>query len=369
VSSRHGDGRRTAGAGCRDVGGVGLGDSVTLASHGGGAGRAASAASAATRLFWVGFGRTRSAPATGGTGASWACSERVATRPLRAGTRRGRARLARQAPGSLRAASRDDREAAARRACWPRSWAAAGRGLAGEEEWRDEGLQGRSERIRWERENGERERGRGELTSTMAMRAGCSEVGERKLTTAVARRVGIDHGAARCEEVLRNGVDGREHDEVATRSRRGRGRENWASGEKSVRLARKICAAGGSGKTNSGLLRPGAWAPLGSGGGRRSTRCVRATHAWTCGWPRSCGLGWGVALAGLARVGWPRRGAGSHGARGPTREELARWAERGEGMLGRPRWAREERWAEFYFSFYCSFLSLFYLFQFDIICK
>jgi hypothetical protein len=66
-------------------------------------------------------------------------------------------------------------------------------------------------------------------------------------------------------------------------------------------------------------------------GGRRSTRCVRATHAWTCGWPRSCGLGWRVALAGLARVGWPRRGAGPHGARGPTREELARWAERGGG--------------------------------------
>jgi hypothetical protein len=32
---------------------------------------------------------------------------------------------------------------------------------------------------------------------------------------AVARRVGIDHGAARCEEVLRNGVDGWEHGEVA----------------------------------------------------------------------------------------------------------------------------------------------------------
>jgi hypothetical protein len=42
VSPRHGDGRRTAGTGCRDVGGVGLGDSVTLASHGRGAGRAAS---------------------------------------------------------------------------------------------------------------------------------------------------------------------------------------------------------------------------------------------------------------------------------------------------------------------------------------
>jgi hypothetical protein len=297
-------------------------------------------------LFWTGFGRTRSAPATGGTRASWACSERAATRPLRAGTRRGRAGLARRAPGSLRAASRDGREAAARRACWPRSWAAAGRGLVGEEERRDEGLQGRSERIRWERENGERERGRGELTSSMALRAGCSEVGERRLTTAVARRVGIDHGAARREEVLRNGVDGREHDEVV-------GEKTGHSGEKSMRLARKICAAGGSGKTNSGILRPGAWAPLGSGGGRRSTRCVRATHAWTCGWPRSCGLGWGVALAelpraaGLARVGlamarsWAARrvrahegGAGVVGRAGGEKGMLGRAGgegERGEG--------------------------------------
>jgi hypothetical protein len=32
---------------------------------------------------------------------------------------------------------------------------------------------------------------------------------------------------------------------------------------------------------------------------------------------------------------------------------------RGRGRLGRPRWAREERWAEFYFSF--SFL--FFLFS------
>jgi hypothetical protein len=35
VSPRRGEGRRTAGAGCRDVGGVGLGGSVTIASHGG----------------------------------------------------------------------------------------------------------------------------------------------------------------------------------------------------------------------------------------------------------------------------------------------------------------------------------------------
>jgi hypothetical protein len=35
TSPRRGEGRRTAGAGCRDVGGVGLGGSVTIASHGG----------------------------------------------------------------------------------------------------------------------------------------------------------------------------------------------------------------------------------------------------------------------------------------------------------------------------------------------
>jgi hypothetical protein len=35
ASPRHGEGRRTTGAGCRDIGGVRLGDSVTIASHGG----------------------------------------------------------------------------------------------------------------------------------------------------------------------------------------------------------------------------------------------------------------------------------------------------------------------------------------------
>jgi hypothetical protein len=176
-------------------------------------------------LFWTGFGRTRSAPATGGTRASWACSERAATRPLRAGTRRGRAGLARRAPGSLRAASRDGREAAARRACWPRSWAAAGRGLVGEEERRDEGLQGRSERIRWERENGERERGRGELTSSMALRAGCSEVGDGGCTASGDR--------PRCCSARGGAAQWRRW----PGARRGRGRENWA-------LGRKIYASG-----------------------------------------------------------------------------------------------------------------------------
>jgi hypothetical protein len=165
------------------------------------------------------------------------------------------------------------------------------------------------------------------------------------------------------------------------RSRRGCdevvGEKTGHSGEKSVRLARKICVAGGSGKTNSDLLRPGAWAPLGSGSGRRSTRCVRAMHAWTCGWPRSCGLGWGVALAGLAHVGWPRGGAGPHGARGPTREELARgkrgcWAERGGGGRGGREGGRgggadrDGPGRRGGLNSIFPFLSLFYLFQFDI---
>jgi hypothetical protein len=78
----------------------------------------------------------------------------------------------------LRAAIRDGRETAARRVCWPRSWTAAGRGLAGEEEQRDEGLQGHSRRARRGRKNGEGERGRGGLTS--AARTTTAAAGRRE---------------------------------------------------------------------------------------------------------------------------------------------------------------------------------------------
>jgi hypothetical protein len=65
--------------------------------------------------------------------------------------------------------------AVARRGAGPRNWTATERGLAGEVKRRDEGLRGRSRRVRRGRKNGEGERGRGGLTSaarTMTAAAG-----------------------------------------------------------------------------------------------------------------------------------------------------------------------------------------------------
>jgi hypothetical protein len=88
---------------------------------------------------------------------------------------------------------------------------------------------------------GKGERGR-EITSTARRhRAGRSEVGERRLTTAVARRAGIDHGAARRGEALCNGVGGREHGEVATRST---SEKTGHTGEEFVRLVRRNLRSG-----------------------------------------------------------------------------------------------------------------------------
>jgi hypothetical protein len=87
VSPRHGDGGRTDGAGCRDTGGIGLGGSVTIASHGGHGRSGTGCWTRGGSLIWAGFGRARSASATRGMGTSWACSERAATRLRRAGAR------------------------------------------------------------------------------------------------------------------------------------------------------------------------------------------------------------------------------------------------------------------------------------------
>jgi hypothetical protein len=56
------------------------------------------------------------------------------------------------------------------------------------------------------------------------------------------------------------------------------------------------------------------------------------------------------------------------------RAALARWAasaraHEGGGDAGPSGGKRGEEWADFLFSFSLSFLSLFYLFQFDIMCK
>ena len=80
-------GGRTDEAGCRDTGGVGLGGSVTIASHGGHDRSGTGCWTRGGSLVWAGFSRARSAPATGGMGTSWACSERAATRLRRAGAR------------------------------------------------------------------------------------------------------------------------------------------------------------------------------------------------------------------------------------------------------------------------------------------
>jgi hypothetical protein len=179
----------------------------------------------------------------------------MGTSSLRAGTRRGRAGSARR--GIRLAACCDSRRQGNSRAQGLLVVKLAGGAAIVAALGADEGLQGRDELTRrGKRENGgelasaayrealrarirrrhcaggKEERGR-ELTSTARrLQAGRSEVGERRLTTAVARRAGIDHGAARRGEALCNGVDGREHGEVATRSWCGRGRENWAHGRR-----------------------------------------------------------------------------------------------------------------------------------------
>jgi hypothetical protein len=74
------------------------------------------------------------------------------------------------------------------------------------------------------------------------------------------------------------------------------------------------------------------------------------------------GLGAGLARWELGRDARAHEGEMALGrARGGTRG--------GRGRLGRPKWARGGEVADFYFSFSFSFLSLFYLFQFDIMCK
>jgi hypothetical protein len=176
------------------------------------------------------------------------------------------------------------------------------------------------------------------------------------------------------------------------RSRRGRGRENWA-------LGRKICAAGGcsTGVSRSrfvlgrNALLLDAWVPLGGGGGSSAPRAdVRAMGACAQGatdrLQRPLGVGAagraGPSLRALARLGAGSRvlagllraalgwgtsagGLGAGPSAGwPTRRELARWAEGGEregkrgARVGWPKWAREGGWATFPFLFSFSFLFI-----------
>jgi hypothetical protein len=154
-----------------------------------------------------------------------------------------------------------------------------------------------------------------------------------------------DHGAARREEALCKGVDGREHGEVA-------GERTGHSGGKTVRLAKKNCASDGSEKTNSGILRPGAWAPLGGGSGRRGTApraVVGALSALGAGAGAGRGLGLGCGAGERARWAATRAVArGSAGAGMGRGRALAGQAASGElgwrsGGWSGPRhaWARE----------------------------
>jgi hypothetical protein len=68
ASPRRGEGRLTAGAGCRDVGGVGLGGSATLASHGGHGRSGMRFWARGGPLAWARFGRASSAPVARGMG-------------------------------------------------------------------------------------------------------------------------------------------------------------------------------------------------------------------------------------------------------------------------------------------------------------
>jgi hypothetical protein len=161
------------------------------------------------------------------------------------------------------------RGAATRRASCPRSCAAARRGLAGEEEQLDEGLQG---------ESVVGERGRGELTSTTRqLRAG------RGTPTAVlARR--------------------------RARPRRG----ETAVGENCVRIAGGLffgSVVGGYSTGNShgrfGKMHSASWrvGPADSGGDRRSTRGrVRATRA---------GAGTRLGLEARQAARWAGEAAGA----------------------------------------------------------
>jgi hypothetical protein len=68
ASPRRGEGGRMAGAGCRDVSGVRLGDSATLASHGGHGRSGTGCWARGGSLAWARFGRASSAPVARGMG-------------------------------------------------------------------------------------------------------------------------------------------------------------------------------------------------------------------------------------------------------------------------------------------------------------
>jgi hypothetical protein len=135
---------------------------------------------------------------------------------------------------------------------------------------------------------------------------------------------------------------GRLRRRIVAKSRR-RGRENWASGGCSIGVSRSRFDLGRS------TLPPGAWAPLGGGGGSAPRADVRAMGACAQGcngrWAelaRGAGLGVGaVGELGRARAG-PRGGkagaVGRAGGGGEKRGEGGGWGgpagPKGQGEQG-----------------------------------
>jgi hypothetical protein len=255
--------------------------------------------------------------------------------------------------------------AVARRGAGPRNWTATERGLAGEVKRRDEGLRGRSRRVRRGRKNGEGERGRGGLTSaarTMTAAAGrgtpatgTQRAGARRGSGGgsarrssdgrelrrgsrvfVARKLGngwkksCATGEENCARAvssleIRTGVSIWKKHSAHQLLTRGPG---WAAAVAALHALRALCAHNARvlGQALARAETWAAWLP-------RRVGCQASWAAGACG-PRGClraGGGGGEAGAMGWLAGWAERGAGLSGGKG----------ERGKGRLGRPSWARE----------------------------
>jgi hypothetical protein len=131
----------------------------------------------------------------------------------------------------------------------------------------------------------------------------------------------------------------------------------------------------GPGRAGDGAEPPTRNRGRGAGRRRRAPRADADADAVTCALRAPGRADWaGGVRRWLGRAAAARAGGREAGA---ARCELGRDAvgraggreEREGGRLGRPRWAREGGWATFPFLFSFFFLSLFYLFQFDFMCK
>jgi hypothetical protein len=198
------------------------------------------------------------------------------------------------------------RGAAARRASWPRSWAAAERGLAGEVERRDEGLRGT---VRGGRERGW---GRGERTG-------------RAHLDGAATPGGAQHSDGGADEA-----------KGETEARRGSGGRGTAQGSRAVRFwecrGRGNCAEP-FGKMYSRHRLPDARALA----EQRRRQALHARGARTrARWRWAAARNWAGGAASASALGQARgwelgwRGGSWAVTRGPTRGRW-RWAERGGG--------------------------------------